>query len=93
MSQQELIEQLNQKNPNLKKSECRYILNVFLKEIINTLKNEGTVEIRGLGRWYWKTLKENYRARNPLTNELIYKPERTKLKFKISKKLNKIINE
>ena len=51
------------------------------------------VEIRGLGRWYTKKLKENYNARNPATNELIYKPERIKVRFKSSKKLNKIINQ
>ena len=93
MSQQKLIEQLSLKNPGLKKSECEYILNIFLRTIINGLKEAKTIEIRGLGRWYWKILKENYNARNPLTNELIYKPERAKLKFKTSRKLNKIINE
>ena len=38
-------------------------------------------------------LKENFNARNPATNELIYKPERFKVRFKPSKKLNKIVNE
>ena len=51
------------------------------------------VEIRGLGRWYHKKLKENFNARNPATNELIYKPERIKVRFKSSKYLKKIINE
>ena len=30
---------------------------------------------------------------DPKTNELIYKPERFRIRFKASKKLNKIINE
>ena len=51
------------------------------------------MEIRGLGRWYCKKLKENFNARNPKTNELIYRPERVRLKFRASKKLNKLINE
>ena len=38
-------------------------------------------------------MKENYNARNPSTNELIYRPERVRVRFKASKKLNKIINE
>ena len=51
------------------------------------------MEIRGFGRWYLKKLKENYKARNPATKELIFKPERVKIRFKASKKLNKLINE
>ena len=31
--------------------------------------------------------------RNPATNELVYKPDRVKVRFKASKKLNKIINQ
>ena len=51
------------------------------------------VEIRGFGRFFRKKLKENYNARNPKTNELIYKPERVKVRFRASKKLNKMINK
>ena len=46
-----------------------------------------------LERFLLKKLKKNFNARNPKTNELIYKPERVKVRFKASKKLNKIINE
>ena len=38
-------------------------------------------------------LKANANLRNPKTNKLIYRPERVKVRFKASKKLNKIINE
>ena len=38
-------------------------------------------------------LKENFNLRNPSTNELIYKPERVRIKFRASKNLNKIINK
>ena len=38
-------------------------------------------------------LKENFNARNPATNELIYKPERIKIRFRPAKKLKIIINE
>ena len=59
----------------------------------NCLKNGNPIEIRGLGRLYTKKLKENFNARNPATNELIYKPERVKVRFKPAKKLKQIINE
>jgi len=69
------------------------VINIFTDGILNALKNGKNVEIRGLGRWYYKNIKENFNARNPATNELIYKPDRVKIRFKASKNLNKIINE
>ncbi len=88
-----LIKQLKEKNPKLNQSELEAIIDTFTKSISVALKNGNDVEIRGFGRWYLKTLKENYNARNPSTNKLIYKPERVKIRFKASKKLNKIINK
>ncbi len=93
MSRQKLIKQLKKKNPNLSQSEIETIIDIFSESISNALKNGNMVEIRGLGRWYHKKLKENFNARNPATNELIYKPERIKVRFKSSKYLKKIINE
>ena len=93
MSRIKLIKQLKEKNPQLNKSELEIILDVFSNEISKALENRNNVEIRGFGRWYCKKLKENYNARNPATNELLYKPERIKIRFRTSKKLNKMINE
>ena len=93
MSRRKLINQLKNKNPNLNKLELEIVLDVFSKTISDALKNRNSVEIRGLGRWYCKRLKENFNARNPSTNELIYKPERVKVRFRPSKKLKKIVNE
>jgi integration host factor subunit beta len=93
LSRTKLIKQLKEKNPNLNQSELEIILDTFTESISNALIRGDTVEIRGLGRWYTKKLKENFNARNPANNKLIYKPERIKIRFKASKKLNKIINE
>ncbi len=93
MSQKKLIKQLKEKNHKLNQSELKDILDVFNKNISKNLKEQKIIEIRGFGRWYYKKLKENFNARNPATNELIYKPERVKIRFRASKKLKKIINE
>ena len=93
MSRTRLIKQLKVKNPKLNKSELESVIDTFSQSIEDTLEKGNALEIRGLGRWYLKRLKENFNARNPATNELIYKPERIKIRFKPSKKLNKIINE
>ena len=93
MSRIKLIKKLKEKNPELNHFELEKILDIFCKSISNALKNTYNVEIRGLGRWYFRKLKENYNARNPATNELIYKPERVKIRFRPSKKLKEIINK
>ena len=93
MSRKKLIKQLQEKNPQINQSEIEKVLDVFSDSISNALNNGNAVEIRGLGRWYRKILKENFNARNPATNELIYKPVRVKVRFKPSKNLKKIINE
>ena len=93
MSRKRLIKKLKEKNPRLNSSELENIINIFSESISNALKKQINIEIRGLGRWYFRKLKENFNARNPSTNEIIYKPERIKIRFKSSKLLNKIINE
>ena len=93
MSRQKLIKQLQEKNPKFNKSELSNVLDIVSDSISNALINGNSIEIRGFGRWYCKKLKENFNARNPATNELIYKPERVRIRFRASKKLNKIINE
>lgn len=93
MSRHRLIRQLKEKNPKLNQSDLIEIIDVFSESIIKALQNGQNVEIRGLGRWYIRELKENFSARNPATNELIYKPQRAKVKFRASKKLKKLINE
>tara|TARA_B100001121_G_C18507285_1_gene534916 strand:+ start:351 stop:632 length:282 start_codon:yes stop_codon:yes gene_type:complete len=93
LSRQKLIKQLKEKNPKLNQKELETIVDVFSENILNSLKKGKNVEIRGFGRLYRKRLKENFKARNPYTNELIYKPERVKIRFRPSKKLKKIINQ
>ena len=93
MSREKLIKKLKEKNPQLSQPEIETIINIFSQNIIDSLKIGRPVVIRGLGRLYIKKLKENFNARNPATNELIYKPERIKIRFKPAKKLKIIINE
>ncbi len=93
MSREKLIKQLKENNSQLNQSEIETILNIFSQNISKSLIRGNSVEIRGLGRFYVKKLKENFNARNPATNELIYKPERVKVRFKPAKKLKQIINE
>ena len=93
MSKKKLIKQLKEKNPPLNQSEIETVINTFSQNITETLKKGNSVEIRGFGRFFTKKLKENFNARNPATNKLIYKPERVKVRFKPAKKLKLIVNK
>ena len=93
MSRQELIKSLKKKNPKLNQSELESVIDNFCKSIKYALKNGQNVEIRGFGTFFIKKIKEKYNARNPRTNELIYVPEKNKIRFRASKKLKNIINE
>lgn len=88
-----LLKQLKEKNPQLSQLELFTIIDIFSNTIFNALKDKKNVEIRSLGRWSIKKLKVNHNLRNPASNELIYRPERFRVKFKASRKLNKLINE
>ena len=65
---------------------------MFNNNIVKALKNGRKIELRGFGTFFVKKIKENYSARNPKTGELIYVPEKNKVRFKASKNLKKKIN-
>ena len=93
MSRKKLIKQLKEKNPELNLNELESVLSIFTESIFNALKDGREVQIRDFGSYRLKKLKSSANLRNPKTNQLIYRPERVKVKFIASKKLNKIINE
>lgn len=91
MSRQKLTQQLKDKYPVFNSIEVENIINIFTDNIIDILKKKNNLEIRGFGRWYFKTLKENFNSRNPKSGELIYTPERMKIRFRPSKKLKELV--
>ncbi len=92
MSRQKLIRQLKLKNQKLNLSELEKIFDIFCKSIEEALKKGENVELRGFGTFFLKRIKEKFSARNPKTGELIYIPEKNKVRFKSSKKLKEYIN-
>ena len=93
MSRAKLIKQLKEKNPKLNQSQINSTIDIFCTSITNALRNNKSVELRGFGTFSVKKIKEKYSARNPRTGELIYIPEKNKLRFKPSKNFNIKINE
>ena len=93
MPNEKLINKLKKINPNLKNSDLTNVISVFFDSIKNALKKNQNVQIRGFGTFFIKKIKEKHSARNPKTGELIYIPEKNKIRFRTSKNLGKKINE
>ena len=93
MSRPKIIKQLKEKNPQLNQSDLEVIIDTFSESVENALKNGQNVELRNFGTFFVKKIKEKYSARNPKTGELIYVPEKNKVRFRSSKKLKKFINQ
>ena len=93
MSRPEIIKQLKKKNPDINHSELEIVLETFCKSIEKALIEGRNVELRGFGTFFIKKIKAKYSARNPLTGEIIYIPEKNKVRFKASKKLKNLINK
>ena len=91
MLKSEILEKLYKRHSNLNSEDIELLLNIFIKKIVNSLKNGNNIEIRGFGTLSKKINKEKF-VRNPKTNEKLFKEKSYKLHFKIGKILHKRIN-
>jgi len=86
-----LLKQLSDNYPNFLKKDLEKSLNIVLNEIKLALYNGDNVELRDFGTWSINTQKARI-SRNPKTGQRVETPERKKIRFKMSKKLFKKIN-
>tara|TARA_B100000575_G_C22599670_1_gene375148 strand:+ start:198 stop:479 length:282 start_codon:yes stop_codon:yes gene_type:complete len=93
LSRSKLVKKLKEKNPKLSQLEIEIILDNFSESIEKSLLDSKKIELRGFGTFFLKKIKEKFRSRNPKTGELIYVPEKNKVRFKASKKLKDFINQ
>ncbi len=91
MIKSEILEILQKKHNNLNSSDIENLFDLFIKKIIESLKNGNNIEIRGFGTISRKLNKEKF-VRNPKTNEKLFKKDTYKLHFKIGKSLHKRLN-
>ena len=88
MLKSKIIEKLNKKHKNLKRSQITTIVELVFDTIISSLIDSKAVELRNFGRWSIKNIKAKYNARNPKTGEIIYIPEKKRYLLKCQKILN-----
>tara|TARA_B100001559_G_C16482000_1_gene614215 strand:+ start:1211 stop:1492 length:282 start_codon:yes stop_codon:yes gene_type:complete len=93
LSRPKIIQILKNKNPKINKRELEKIFDIFLEQIIKSLANKKPIEIRSLGTFFVKEMKEKKQARNPKTGEIIFVPKRNKIRFRASKRLKELINK
>ena len=93
MSRLEILKKFREKNPKLNQQELENVLDIFCENLVKALLDNKKIELRGFGAIFVKTIKEKFSARNPKTGEIIYVPEKNKIRFKPSKKLKKLINK
>ena len=86
-----LLKQLSDNYPNFLKKDLEKSLNVVLNEIKLALYKGENVELRNFGTWSINTQKARL-SRNPKTGEKVKTPEKKRIRFKMSKKLFKKIN-
>ena len=91
MLKSEILDRLQKKNNNLNLEDIELLFNIFIKKIINSLKDGKNIELRGFGTLSRKINKEKF-VRNPKTNKKLYKDKSYKLHFKIGKILHLKIN-
>ena len=93
MSKPKIIQKLKTKNSGITKENLEKIFGIFIDQITNSLLNKRSIEIRSLGTFFVKEIKEKKQARNPKTGEIIYVPKRNKIRFRASKRLKELINK
>ena len=88
----DLIKDLANNYPNFLKKDLAKLIDIVIDNIKNSLKNGERIELRDTFMFVAKKYKSKY-ARNPKTNEKLLIPEKKIVRFKISKKWQKLINE
>ena len=86
-----LLKQLSDSYPNFLKKDLEKSLNIVLSEIKLALYKGENVEFRDFGTWSINAQKARL-SRNPKTGEKLETPKKKKIRFKMSKKLFKKIN-
>ena len=93
MSKSKIIQKLKDKYFIIGKKNLEKIFEVFFQKISESLLHKNSVEIRSLGTFFVKEIREKKQARNPKTGEIIYVPKKNKIRFRASKRLKELINK
>jgi integration host factor subunit beta len=91
MIRSELVQLIAAENPNLSIREVESIVAVFFDEMVDTLSNEGRVELRGFGIFSTRSRIERT-GRNPRTGSSVGVPAKRVPYFKPGKDMRAKLN-
>ena len=87
-----LVKELSDNYPNFLKKDIIRLIDIILDDMKISLAKKERVELRDIFTLETKVQKERI-SRNPKTNEKIKTPEKKYVRFKMSKKWMKKVNE
>jgi nucleoid DNA-binding protein len=90
MTKADIVEIISEKTGFTAK-DVKIVIEQFLDEIKDCMKENNHLEIRGFGTFKVKNHKAR-KARNPKTNQEVHVPSKKKAFFKVSKELNTLLN-
>ena len=92
MVESKLVQNLCNGYPTILRRDIEGIINIIISEIIDALKRDESVEIRGWGRF--KTVVRKARlGRNPQNSKAVNISEKKVIRWKMSKILYKKLNK
>jgi len=87
----EIIKQLKKSFPNFENKLLSKIVEIIIKEIMDSLKRSENFELRGFGRISTKIQKAGIR-RNPKTNQKVSVSSKRVIRWRMSKELFRKLN-
>jgi integration host factor subunit beta len=91
MIRSELIQIIAKNNPGLALNEVERIVGIFFEEIVERLKQDGRVELRGFGAFSTRA-RESRTGRNPRTGEAVEVAAKRVPYFKPGKEMRARLN-
>jgi integration host factor subunit beta len=92
MKKSDLILRLTEKFPHIAKSDIEKIVNSIVDKMIEALKQNDRIEIRGFGSLFVK-LRRGREARNPKTGARVNLNSKYVPFFKAGKELKELVNK
>lgn len=92
MIRSELLQALQDDNPELRADEIEQVVDIFFDEISQRLAEGGRVELRGFGAFSTRE-REARQGRNPRTGETVSVPAKRVPYFKAGKEIRQKLND
>ncbi len=92
MTKSQLIEQISQRAPHVPRREVEAIVNTVFDTMVDGLRREERIEIRGFGSFAVK-VREAREGRNPKTGQRVKVPRRRTPYFTVGKELRDRLNK